>query len=408
MIRRLLAPPLPRAIAAAAIMLMLAGGLWLARTGSAEAAKPSVSAASDASASASVQLSDAQWATLDIRTASTASFQTLAVADAVVTVDERTTVPVFSPATGRVTAVAVEAGQEVRRGQLLASIAGTETAQAGSDLAAATAQARTAERQLALSREVAARQQALVDAGGGATKDWHQSQADLITAEGAKRIADAALVAARVKAASVGADGSAPDGIAGPARLVAPIDGQVIQRQVAAGQFISSLAAGGTGPLFTISDLRHVWVVGSLGERDGAALRAGQAVEISTLSMAHPVKSVVSWVAPIVDSQTRRVQFRAELANMDLALKPQMTARIRVFDVGAAPTIAIPSIAIVHDGDAAHCYVATAPRTLTLRQLKLGRTEAGLTEVLSGLKPGDRVVTRGAIFVDALAEGAAS
>jgi len=392
-----------------AAFLVLACGLWFARSGRAEEAVTAVSPPASAGASDSVQLSDAQWSTLDIRTAATASLTTLAVADAVVAVDDRATVPVFSPATGRIAEVTVDAGQSVRRGQLLASIAGTETAQAVSDLAGATAQARTAERQLALSREVAARQQALVDAGGGAAKDWHQSQSDLIAAEGASRVADATLAAARVKAASVGIDPAMPEAGTGLARLVSPIDGQVIQRQVAAGQFISSLASGGAAPLFTISDLRRVWVVGSLGEREGATLRVGQAVEISTLaSTSHLVRSVVSWVSPTVDPQTRRIQFRAELANLDLALKPQMTARMRLIDGRPAPTVAIASVAIIHDGDEAHCYVATGPRTLTARRLRIGRTEAGLTEVLAGLKPGERVVTRGAIFVDTLVEGRAS
>jgi len=85
-----------------------------------------------------------------------------------------------------------------------------------------------------------------------------------------------------------------------------------------------------------------------------------------------------------------------------------MTARMRLIDGRPAPTVAIASVAIIHDGDEAHCYVATGPRTLTARRLRIGRTEAGLTEVLAGLKPGERVVTRGAIFVDTLVEGRAS
>ena len=404
MTHRIYSSPSFRTIAAVAGVATVAIGLLLARNATADAARPAVPPAPVAGAPSSVRLTDAQWASLDIREVASAAFSTLASVDAVVAVDDRMTVPIFSPATGRVTAVAVEPGQSVRRGQALASIAGAETAQAAADLAAAGAQARTAEQQLALAREVAARQQGLVAAGGGASKDWRQSQSDLIAAEGAKRTADAALAAARVKAASVGAD--AADGAG---QLVSPIAGQVIQRQVATGQFVSSLAAGGQAPLFTISDLRHVWIVGSLGEREGAALRVGQAVEISGLAgTRHPVKSVISWVAPTIDPLTRRLQFRAELANPDLALKPQMTARVRVLDSHAAPAVAVPSVAIVHDGDEAHCYVVAAPHTLTFRALKVGRSEDGLTEVLAGLKPGDRIVARGAIFVDALAEGAAS
>lgn len=397
-----------RTIAAAAGLAALAMGLWDSRSGRAEAARVSTSAPPAASASVpqGLHLTDTQWGSLDIRPVATSAFRIRAEADGVIAVDDRVTVPIFSPATGRVTAVSAEPGQLVRRGQALASIAGAETAQALSDLAAATAQARTADRQLALAREVAARQQGLVDAGGGAAKDWHQAQSDLIAAEGAQRIADAALAAARVKARSVGADAAAVDGDS--VRLASPVDGQVIQRQLAVGQFVSSLAAGGQAPLFTVSDLRHVWVVGTLGEREGALVRMGQPIEVSTLAGARAIRAVVSWVAPTVDPVTRRVAFRAELANLDLALKPQMTAHIRVLEAATAATVAIPTLAIVRDGDEAHCYVASDAHTLTLRRLRLGRSEAGSTEVLAGLRPGERVVARGAIFVDTLAEGAAS
>ena len=408
---RIYTAPSFRTVAAVAGLAVLVTALWLAKAGHAEAvgASTSTSAPPAASAPETIRVTDAQWASLDIRAVATLPFRTLAEADAVIAVDDRVTVPIFSPATGRVTTVMAEPGEFVRRGQALASIAGIETAQAVSDLAAATAQARTAEQQLALAREIAARQQGLVTAGGGAAKDWRQSQSDLIAAEGAERIADATLTAARIKASSVGADASAAGSGRDAARLVSPIDGQVIQRQVATGQFVSSLAAGGQTPLFAISDVRHVWVVGSLGERDGALLHVGQAVEVSTMAGgAHSLRTVVSWVAPTVDLQTRRILFRAELANLDLALKPQMTAHVRVFDPGAAPTVAIPALAIVRDGDEAHCYVASASHVLTLRRLKLGRTEAGFTEVLAGLRPGERIVARGAIFVDTLAEGAAS
>ncbi len=409
MTRQICTAPSFRTVAAVASLAVLAVGLWLARASHAESASASISASTAASAPPALRVTDAQWSSLEIRTVATVPFRTLAEADAVIAVDDRVTVPIFSPATGRVASVVAEPGEFVRRGQALASIDGIETAQAVSDLAAATAQARTAEQQLALAREVAARQQGLVAAGGGAAKDWHQSQSDLIAAEGAEHIAEATLAAARVKASSVGADVSASAGTLGATHLVSPIDGEVIQRQVSTGQFVSSLAAGGQAPLFTISDLRHVWVVGSLGERDGALLRAGQAVEVSTIAGgAHRLKAVVNWVAPIVDPQTRRILFRAELANLDLALKPQMTAHVRIFDPSVAPTVVIPALAIVRDGGEAHCYVAAASHVLTLRRLTLGRTEGGLTQVLSGLKPGERIVARGAIFVDALAEGAGS
>jgi cobalt-zinc-cadmium efflux system membrane fusion protein len=210
-------------------------------------------------------------------------------------------------------------------------------------------------------------------------------------------------VAARAKAAAVGLDGAGQ-----PGALASPIEGEVIQRQAVAGQFVGSLASGASTPLFTVTDLHRVWVVGSLGERDAARVRVGQAVDITPAAGPRTIRARVDWVAPTVDPQSRRIAFRAVVPNADLSLKPMMTARMRVLDPKAAPALAIPASAVIFDGPAAHCFVVSGPRQLTLRPLTVGRSEGGLVEVLSGLRPDERVVARGAIFIDALAEGGAS
>jgi cobalt-zinc-cadmium efflux system membrane fusion protein len=395
---RLRAPVIVGFLAAA----VASGWIYRARAAT-EPREVEVSSAPKILPSGALELPQAQWASLDIRTVASASFATVAVADAVVTVDENVTVPVFSPATGRLQEVHAEIGQVVRKGQLLATIAGSETSQAASDLAAATALARTAAQQLSQARATAARQRGLLDAGGGTNKDLLQSQSDLTAAEGAKSSADAALAAARVKATAVGLDDASQAG-----RLTSPLDGQVIQRQATPGQFIGSLASGGSTPLFTISDLRRLWVLGSVAEREAATVRVGQGVEVSVPGIPKPIRARVAWVSPTVDAPSRRVQFRVEIGNLGLALKPQMTARLRVLDPQAAPSIAIPGSAVIHDGRQAHCYVLVGARQLAMRELTLGRSDGGEVEVLSGLKAGERIVARGAIFVDAMAEGAAS
>jgi cobalt-zinc-cadmium efflux system membrane fusion protein len=384
--------------------------VWLSHPSTAQADIPRISPASVAAqASGSVQLSLLQWESLDIRPVGMASFPTLVVADGIVSVDDNATVPVYSPANGRVLAVEAEVGAHVRQGQALAAIVGAETAQAESDLAAASAAMRTARKQLDLGQATVARLRGLVDAGGGAAKDWLQAQSDLVAAQGSLDTATAAEAAARAKARALGLDGARHGGIAGQTQVLSPIAGEVIQRQLATGQLVANLSAGAATPLFTVSDLRRVWVIASVGEADAGRIRLGQPVSVSGLDDgAEPMRAKVAWVAPTLDAETRRMSVRIELPNPRLALKPQMSVRVKVMDEHPVQAIAIPSSAVVFDGQDAHCFVASGVQTLTVRHLKLGRGEAGLVEVLSGLRAGERVVVRGALFVDTVDAGASS
>ena len=357
-----------------------------------------------AAPSSSLTLPAAQWRTLEVQAAAPADFPTVLVADAVIAVNDDLTVPVFSPATGRVTELSAAIGQHVARGAVLARIAGAETAQAAADLLTAESNLRGTSVQLAVARAAERRASAVLAAGGGTEKDWQQRQADLAAALASDQAASAALDAARTKSAAVGL---APRADATPATAIrAPIEGDVIQRQVATGQFVASLAANAGGPpLFTLSDLRRVWVVASVAEADAPRVRAGQDAEIVLTGASDaPRRGRVTWVAPVLDAQTRRLAFRVELPNPQGALRPQMTAQVRLLQSGSR-ALAIPSVAIVHDGDRAHCYVVTGERTIAERELRLGRTEGGRTEVLSGLRAGERVIAHGALFVDAMAQG---
>ena len=381
---------------------------WVSKSTPAHAGTTSTATAPEG-AEGDLRLSPTQWQSLDIEPVGVAAFPTLAIADGIVSVDENTTVPIFSPASGRVLSVGAEVGQVVRAGQSLAEIVGAETAQAGADVSSATAGARSARQQLELARAAVARQQGLIDAGGGTMKDLLQSRTDLVGAQGAVDSAEAGEVAAIAKARALGIGAGRVAGNAGETRLTSPISGVVIQRQIASGQLVASLASGASTPLFTVSDLRHVWVVASVNDADARRIRPGQPVSVTALDdTGTPMGGRIAWVAPAVDAVSHRLSVRIELPNPQLDLKPQMSLRVRVLDPRSAKVAAIRNSAIVFDGADAHCFVESGTHTVAARQLKLGRREAGFTEVLSGLKVGERVVVRGALFVDTVDAGASS
>jgi membrane fusion protein, heavy metal efflux system len=222
-----------------------------------------------------------QWTRLRVEPVQVVEFDSVVVADGVVAINDNAAVAIYSPLSGRVTAVQAQLGQSVRKGEHLLSMLGIEAAQGNSDLAAAAAAEATSRKQLEVAELAEARQHELALEEAGAEKDWLQSQLDLASAQNGLRAAQADLAAARDKTAIFGA-GSARGGLgAGEARIDAPIDGVVIQRQVARGQIVTSLSNGGSAPLFTVADLRSVWVLASVREVDAARLKLGQAMEIS-------------------------------------------------------------------------------------------------------------------------------
>jgi cobalt-zinc-cadmium efflux system membrane fusion protein len=331
-----------------------------------------------------------QLKTLDIETVTMHRFATIDVADGRIAVNGDRTTPVFSPFSGRIVALLAKPGDRVAQGETLATIEATEFADAQNNLAAAVAQAR-------LARAAEIRKHGLFDAKGGSQQDWQQAQAELAAAE-------AALSSARNHLRILGQSDAAIAALEtqGPAdariALRAPVAGVVIDRQVGPGQYVT---AGGGTPLYTVADLGSVWAVGALGESAAPRVRRGQAVTVEVL--AWPSRKFVArldYVAPAIDPLTHRLPVRAVLSNADGALKPEMLATLRIEAGDPGTTPAVPAAAVVYEGERAHVWLVAADGTIGLREIHAGRGNDDFVEVLDGLKAGERVVTRGSLFID--------
>jgi cobalt-zinc-cadmium efflux system membrane fusion protein len=303
--------------------------------------------------------------------------------------------PVFSPYSGRITRVIVGLGDHVKAGQPLASIEASEFVQAQGDLATALAQ-------LKLARASETRKHALFDAKGGSMADWQQAQADLATAE-------SSLSAVHNRLRILGYSSEAIDSLSADPRpspatqILAPISGIIVDRQLGPGQYAQADAAT---PVFTIADLSSVWMIADVREADAGHIQPGQDVEVRVL--AYPERSFsahVMYVAPVIDANTHRLTVRAVIDNADGALKPEMFANFRILTSGVAQAPAVPEEAVVYEGDSAHVWLVQAGNSIAIRQIRIGRSNEGFVEVLEGLKPGDRVVTKGSLFIDRAAAG---
>jgi cobalt-zinc-cadmium efflux system membrane fusion protein len=336
-----------------------------------------------------------QLKTLTIEPVARHQFVSQEITEGKIAVNGDHSTPVFSPYSGRVTRVIAGLGDTVRAGQPLASIEASEFVQAQNDLATALAQVK-------LARSSEARKHALYDAKGGSMADWQQAQADLSAAE-------TALQSVRNRLRILGYSDRAIDALpgeqhAGPvAQILAPISGVIVDRQVGPGQYAQ---AGASTPVFTIADMSSVWMIGNVREADAAHIQRGQTVEVGVL--AYPDRTFtarVIYIAPTIDPNTHRLTVRAVIDNADGALKPEMFATFRILTSEGSQSLAVPASAVVYEGDSAHVWVLQSADALAIRPIRAGRDNGGFVEVLDGLKPGERVVTRGSLFIDRSAAG---
>ncbi len=175
----------------------------------------------------------------------------------------------------------------------------------------------------------------------------------------------------------------------------APATGVVIDKRVVQGQ---SFAPGER--LYTLADLRTVWVEAQLREVDAAAVRVGSPAEVEVTGLpGRVVTGRVQFVYPVLDSVARAIRARIVVPNPDGLLKPGMYATVRL----ATPTrsaLTVPTSAVLRTGERDLVFVAADDGELQPREIELGRTAGDETEVLAGLVAGQRVVTSAQFLLD--------
>jgi membrane fusion protein, heavy metal efflux system len=292
--------------------------------------------------------------------------------------DPTRVVRVYAPVSGRLLSVAVRPADYVRQGQVLATLASADLAQAWAAYRQAQADAQVKQRALERSR-------VLYDNHVIALRDFEQAQADAASAA-------AALTSGRARLELLGAD---PDSSADQVSIRAPRAGVVIDVGAAPGEFAKSL--DNANPLCTIADLSGVWAVGDVYEKDVASIRVGAPAAVTATAYPGETRTgAISAIGSALDTATRTLKVRVVLANPGRRLKPDMFATIRVVRA-VRTTVVVPEAAVLREGSSAFVYVQTAAGHFARRAVMLGRdADHDQLEVISGLIPGDTIVVDGA------------
>ncbi|MGC1374371.1 MAG: efflux RND transporter periplasmic adaptor subunit [Candidatus Sulfotelmatobacter sp.] len=178
--------------------------------------------------------------------------------------------------------------------------------------------------------------------------------------------------------------------------LYSPVAGEVVDRQCSPGQL---LAAGAT-QCFTLSDMSSVWILVNIYQNDVAYVHVGDPVTIENESYPGVVHGKIEYISPALDPNTRTLQARIEAPNPGERLKKEMYVTAQV-QAGVIPNaLFVPNSAVLRDAqNMPYVYLQSGDREFARRDITLGETETGKTQILTGLQANDRVVGDGSLFL---------
>lgn len=177
--------------------------------------------------------------------------------------------------------------------------------------------------------------------------------------------------------------------------IFTPLSGIVIEKMVQQGQYVN------TGEvLFNIADLSRVWVEIDVFENEVPYVRVGQQVEIRS-SGDHNIVSrgTISFVYPFHDPKTHTVKARVVMPNPGLKLKPDMFVNA-IIKIPLVKGIVLPVTAVIDTGKRQVVWVETSPGMFEPRDVQMGERVEEKVQILSGLKPGDKVAVSGGYLID--------
>ncbi|MDH6262620.1 efflux RND transporter periplasmic adaptor subunit [Bradyrhizobium sp. BR13661] len=345
-----------------------------------------------------------ELATLSIEPVSERVFRSEHLTEGKIAVDEDSSTPIFSPYAGRVVKLLAKPSDVVERGQPLFVVEATDTVQALNDFVVALSALNTTRSKLKLAEIVEKRANDLYAGKAVPLKDWQQSQADLTAAQNDMRSAETAVEATHNRLRILGRTEEQitkfqeTRQISADTPIYAPIGGTVVQRKVGPGQFIN---AGASDPVFVIGNLSTVWLTAFVRESETADIAVGQDIQFSVLALpGREFKAKLDYVAAAIDASMRRLLVRATIDNKEGLLKPEMFANVTIYAGSNRPSVGVPKRALIYEGERVRVWVAHDDNSIELREIEIGRTNGDLVEVRSNLRPGEKIVTRGSLFID--------
>jgi len=175
-----------------------------------------------------------------------------------------------------------------------------------------------------------------------------------------------------------------------------PFEGRIMHIGAREGQYVTP-----KDELYLIADLSRIWVNVDIFEDELSWLKLGDQAEMRVRAEpGRTYKGKITFIHPILNRKSRTVQVRLEFDNSDLSLKPGMFANVTLYVDPQPSAVVVPSEAIVRSGRREQVFVVREPGKFEPREVTLGVSAEGLTQILSGVEAGEQVVTSSQFLID--------
>lgn len=326
-----------------------------------------------------VALTAEQMKTVKVETATTVPLAEELTAVGDVSFDENNVVRVFPIVSGTVEKVNVSLGDYVKRGDLLASLLSTDISTYQRDYNIAKANMEVEEKNMARSKE-------LYKSGMLSEKDFAEAQKDFANANSEFN----------EKKQILELYGGSSESLDATFRVVAPRSGYIVERNINEGTQIRTDA---NTNIFTISDLKTIWIWANVHESDLSKVHVGDIVTVTTIAFPDKTfKGTIKKIGTMLDPESRVIRVRTELDNADGLLKPEMFATVTISSPMPEKVLAVPQKALVLENNHFYVMKEIAANTFVKVEVKIGRQFKDYTEVTEGIVAGDRLIVDGSLL----------
>jgi len=175
-----------------------------------------------------------------------------------------------------------------------------------------------------------------------------------------------------------------------------PEKGTVINVGVREGQYVTPQTE-----LYFIADLSRIWVYVDIYEDELPWVRVGDQAEMQVEAIPGTTfEGQLTYIYPYAERQTRTIKARLEFANDDLLLKPDMFVNVVIRAQPQANVVAVPSEAVIRSGVREKVFVVNEPGKFEPRDVVIGVSSEGWTEISDGIEPGEQVVVSAQFLID--------
>ncbi len=298
----------------------------------------------------------------------------------VVSFNDNNVVKVYPRSSGQVMEAKVSLGDKISKGQVLAVIKSADVAGNYNDLSSANADLAISQRQL----DNAA---SLYKNGISSEKEYNE----------AKQNYEKSLSARNKIQSLITINGGGKTNSGGQYLVTAPIDGYIVEKKITAGAFIRPDMGDN---LFTISDLKNVWVYANVYEADISKVKEGYPVKVLPISYPDKVfTGKIDKVSQVLDPQSKAMKVRINIDNSEMMLKPDMFTKVIVNNVQGDQTMCVPKAALIPQEGKNYVVIYTSDSDLKVAQVNVLKTVNDKAFITSGVSLGDKVISKNQILI---------